>query len=60
MQNVCDLEPFDIIMLAEAATRADMEGSKLRVQTGDMQGRAYLKFKVGEGMWSPPLWSRKE
>lgn len=49
--QIINLSPDAIIYLAEAATRADAEGRRLRVAI-DGDG---FKFKVGEGMWSPPF-----
>lgn len=44
--------------LAEAATRAGAEGRTLRLAFGTSNdGMNWVKFKVGEGMWSPPLYS---
>lgn len=43
-----------LLLLAEAATRADLEKKPLHIYTGNSKNGNYLKFKVGEGMWSPP------
>lgn len=45
--------PDFLAMFAEAVTRADMNGQSFRVDVTD----GVLKFKVGEGMWSPPFHS---
>lgn len=49
--QIIKLSPEAIVYLAEAATRADAEGKSLRVA---VQGDTF-KYKVGEGMWSPPF-----
>jgi hypothetical protein len=54
MQYV-NLSPMAILELAEAATRADAQGKRLRIETGvDLRG-PFIKWKVGEGAWSPPF-----
>jgi hypothetical protein len=63
MQNTVYFDPghYALDWLAEAVTRAQAEGRSLRINieqsiepgTGEL-GYA-LKYKVGEGMWSPPM-----
>ena len=56
--EIVELDRNAALLLAEAATRAVAEGKTFRVSTGlYMHGEA-LKFKVGEGMWSPPFYSK--
>lgn len=45
-----------VIYLAEAATRADAQGSYLRVA---IDGNSF-KYKVGEGGWSPPFYDQPD
>ena len=54
--NIINLSTDAILHLAEAATRADAEGRRLRVC---VEGHAF-KYKVGEGMWSPPFYSQPD
>ena len=54
--QIVNLSEYAILCLAEAATRADAEGKRLRVAVdGDS-----FKFKVGEGMWSAPFYDQPD
>lgn len=54
MNQIVSLSAEAILFLAEAATRADAEEKRLRISIGTTGGGAtWLKFKVGEGMWTP-------
>ena len=50
--RIFELSTMDTLALAEAAARAGAEGRKFRVA---VDGNTF-KFKVGEGMWSPPCY----
>lgn len=53
------LKPGDpaILWLAEATTRADAEGKSIRLEIDDSQHGRFIKYKVGEGAWSPPFYA---
>lgn len=43
--------------LVRAVRRAADEGLRLRMHQGvDNRGRSYIKYAVGGGMWTPPLY----
>ena len=45
------------LALAIAAQRASDEGRSFRVETGtDRDGRNWIKWKVGEGVWLAPTY----
>lgn len=54
--QIVNLSPEAILYLAEAATRADAEGRRLRVA---FDGGTF-KYKVGEGAWSPPHYDQPD
>lgn len=58
--QIVNLSPAAILYLAEAATRADAEGRKLRVNFGQSNGINTLSYKVGEGAWSPPFYDQPD
>jgi len=45
-----------IIMLAEAASRADLDGRSMTISTCRGPRGEYVQFKVGEDAWSPPFY----
>ena len=51
---IVNLSPAAILYIAEAATRADNEGKRLRLSFGQSNGVNTVSYKVGEGGWSPP------
>jgi hypothetical protein len=54
MDNIMELSPGTILLLAERLSYADMAGKTFRIATGtDNKGNKWLKYKVGEGTWSP-------
>lgn len=61
MNNIVNLPPMVILYLAEAASRADSEGRTLRIATGsNAQGEMWVKWKIGEGVWTPPYFGHEE
>ena len=50
--QIVELSSMDILALAEAVTRAEAQGRTFRVAIDD----GTFKYKVGEGMWSPPCY----
>lgn len=58
MDNIIELPNMVIAYLAEAVTRAMAEGKAFRLVTGqNRQGEQWVKWKVGEGMWTPPMYA---
>ena len=60
--QIVNLSPEAILYLAEAATRADAQGRRLRVAFNPptKDAPASLSYKVGEGMWSPPWYDTED
>lgn len=68
--NIVNLSTDAILYLAEAASRADLEGSRFRLSFG--QGDLFYEngvkivrpshvcYKVGEGMWSAPFYDQAD
>lgn len=52
----CTDSPNVLAALAEAVTRADMNGQRFRIS---VEG-GVLKYKVGEGMWTAPIQSSND
>lgn len=60
MMDIVAMHPGtnELLSLCEAATRADAEGKTFRLAFGKSNdGMHWLKYKVGEGMWSAPMYS---
>lgn len=58
--QIVNLSSTAILYLAEAATRADNEGRKLRVNFAQVGGVNTFSFKVGEGMWTAPFYDQPD
>lgn len=59
MDNIVNLPPMEIIRLAEAATYADLNGYRLRIQTGTDRYGGWVKWDCGRG-WVAPVYSRED
>ena len=58
MDNIIELTTMTNMLMAEATTRAMAEGKPFRLVTGmNPQGEQWVKWKVGEGMWTPPMYA---
>lgn len=49
-----------ILMLAEAMSRADNLNRHVRFATGGTGHDAWIKFKVGEGMWTGAFYVQRD
>lgn len=57
---VIDHGTMTMVYLSEAVSRAEAQGRKLSLNFGETLDRGpFLKFKVGEDMWSPPLFTER-
>lgn len=56
--SIVNLPDKAIIELAEAASYADLQGYRLRIETGtNRQGEAWIKWDCGRG-WTPPIYCK--
>lgn len=62
MEHTVHFQPgsMALVHLSEAASRADAEGKVFHVNVEHYREGIALKFKVGEGMWSPMHWSQTD
>lgn len=58
--NIVNLSQHAMLVLAEAVTRADVQGVKFRLAFEPQHGNtpASVCFKVGGGMWSAPFYDQ--
>lgn len=56
MSNMAYFEADRASELLHRMDRAAREGRTLRIQVGE----GWLKFKVGEGMWSEPIYEDRD
>lgn len=57
MDDIVFLESRRVAALADVLSAAANEGRYIRFCTGNQNGRPWLKYKIGEGMWSPPVFT---
>ena len=53
--NIVNLSDAAMLHVAEAASRASLNGQRFRLSFGQTNGVNTVSFKVGEGMWSAPF-----
>jgi hypothetical protein len=58
--QIVNLSEAAILFIAEAATRADNEGRRMRLSFGQTNGVNSVAYKVGEGMWSAPFYDQPD
>ena len=58
--QIVNLSTAAILHIAEAVTRADLEGKKFRLSFGRSNGVNTVSYKVGEGGWTPPFYDQPD
>lgn len=57
MQNICHLSEQQQYDLTRACKVAEKFGRTLRIATGSDKHGPYFQYAIGQGIWTPPIYT---